>query len=265
MLRTEIKGVVSNLRKMLRRADAARSVVQGTMQVLRIVAEDAARRLGSNPKLVRRAVGGPDETHAPLVSGQLVADVAWSSGKPEKVIVEAVDKLGKSSLTSFGMLQLHEEAMLLHVGLLKEIIGDLGHHYDAHDYQINEMAHNPTKSPTQPLQGSYAFHDGKMRYCYEATHEALSIAEDRSDAARVALLKAMAAAQDARSELESRKGAVQVAVRDARRKQHKQWVAGRFGKFGSTDKRVTDPALRRVHHTPESQPDHQWPASSVRV
>ena len=154
LLRTEIKGVVTNLTKQHRRVDNARAVVQGTMRMLQVVAADAAKRLGQNPYLVKRSVGGPDETHAPLVSGQLVPDVAWSSGKPEKVIVEAVSKLGQSSLSSLSMLAIHEEAMLTHVGLLEEIIGDLNHHYECHDFQINEMAHNPTTSPTRPLQGA---------------------------------------------------------------------------------------------------------------
>ena len=43
----------------------------------------------------------------------------------------------------------------------------------------------------------------------------------------------------------------------------KQWLAKRHGNFGSSDKRVTDPALRKVHHTPESQPEHQWAASAT--
>ena len=185
--------------------------------------------------------------------------MAWSSGQPEKVIVEAVTKLGKSSLTSVGMLVMHEEAMLIHCELLEEIISDLNEHYQAHDTQLAELSKNPTRPPSQPLAGSYVHHDGKKRFMYDTTHDALAIAENRQDAARGAMFKALAAAQEARAELESRRSAVAVAVRDARRKQHKSWVAGRYGNFGSTDARITDPATRKVHHTPESTPAHQWP------
>lgn len=54
-----------------RRIDQARCIVQGTMQMLQLVSDDAAKRLKQNPKLCKRATGGPDETHAPIVMGQL--------------------------------------------------------------------------------------------------------------------------------------------------------------------------------------------------
>ena len=46
-------------------------MVQGTMKMLQLVSDDAEKRLKQNPKLCKRATGGPDETRAPIVMGQL--------------------------------------------------------------------------------------------------------------------------------------------------------------------------------------------------
>ena len=178
---------------------------------------------------------------------------------PEKVIVEAVSKLAKSSEDSYEMLEEHEQLVITHIGLLDEMIRDLTDHHTAHDKCINFLSKNPSSPPPLQLQGSY--HQGKWEY--DPTHDALAIAADREDAARITMLRCLKATQERAPRSERRKSAVQIAVRSARSKQHKNWVAGKFGNFGSSDARVTDPAKRKVHHTPESTPDHQWPVECL--
>lgn len=255
-LRVELHHVIVGLRKMQYRVDQARVIVQGTRAMLRATADESFLRLKQNPQLAKKAACAASFTPPALTNGQMTKDDAWSSGVPEKVIVEAVSKLAKSSETSFEMLEEHEALTIQHVGLLDQMITDLTDHHKAHDVCIRSLSLNPSSPPPLTLQGSY--HMGKWEY--EPTHDALSIAADREDAARITMLRCLKATQSARSELERRKSAVQVAVRSARAKQHKDWVSRKFGNFGSSDARTTDPAKRKVHHTPESTPDHQWPA-----
>jgi hypothetical protein len=254
-LRTELRHSITGVRKMESRVRQALSIVQGTMKMLQATSDDSHRRLEQNPKMVKRASSAPDFTPPALTSGQLKAEVAWSTGTPERGVVGAVTNLANSSDTSFKVLSSHEAEMLRTIDVLGETAAGLSELHAVHDASIEELAKCKTTPPLVSPPGS--FQRGKWSF---GANDALALAENHVDCARISMMKCLGACQNARSALGAKKCAVQVAVRDARSKTHAQWVSGRFGKFGSTGERDTDPATRRLVHTPESMPEHQWPA-----
>ena len=274
LLHREMKNVRATLEKMHRRVDGALCVVQGTMNQLENAMRDAQIRIGQNPQLVRRSFGGTDKTTAPMVNGQLLADAAWASGKPEKLIVDALSELSAAAIRSLKLLAPHEAGLATHLERLSEITEDLDEHHDAHGSQLAEAASNPMASPSMPLAGSYVSASpsratnkfgSTLTFKYVATSDALSLAEERLSTAQRAVHLALEAQRESRADHEARRTSLQVAVREARHRQQKAFRARRYGKFGTTDRRVTDPTRRKLPHTPETSIEHHWPTTTQVV
>lgn len=147
-------------------------------------------------------------------------------------------------------------------------------HESARDTAIESVAANPMQLLRRPLSDNN-------------THFALEMASAREDAARRAMLNALAMVRERQTELAERRRAVQWTVRSARDRESaersrsnatrrdapaqrqrarsarartpspERFLAGRFG--SSEELRVTDPARRRMPITPETCAEHEWP------
>jgi hypothetical protein len=165
-----------------------------------------------------------------------------------------------------------KEKVIKQMGECQEIKAILESHRDMRDSLFDPVLSNPViktsvlyqkMNPMAPLtlpldDKNMGSEIGRLPSPYNPSskmtgHEATEVAAEREDGARDAINKALRAVRDARTELNSRKSALQISVRTAREIVVKQRRAITTGNFGSSEERNTDPATRKTALNPEDE------------
>lgn len=212
-LRHELGQIITNTAKMMTRVEQAHLITEGTIADMGRSAKCSRESLVRNSRAMRNAM----HTH-------------------NKPINEALTKLAESSEKAVAELARHEASLRTHLGLLAEICSDLDEHRAAREAQLSAV-------------GTQA--DGGTKLSDANSHAAINIASQREDAARSACMGALKSVRLAQAGLQTRKSALQLAVRRSRETQVRQAKAKQTGNFGSTGERVTDPASRKLPSSPD--------------
>ena len=85
----------------------------------------------------------------------------------------------------------------------------------------------------------------------DGAHAAIHRAGVEEDSARTACQVAFKITETARSKLARRRSEMFLAMKHARQVNNEKDFARRKGNFGSTGSRITDPATRKMHLTPD--------------
>ena len=194
------------------------------------------------------------------------------NGVANKPIVTELEKLRDSASRMAAELVPFKEKVIKQMGECQEIKAILESHRDMRDSLFDPVLSNPViktsvlyqkMNPMAPLtlpldDKNMGSEIGRLPSPYNPSakmtgHEATEVAAEREDGARDAINKALRAVRDARTELNSRKSALQISVRAAREIVVKQRRAINTGNFGSSEERNTDPATRKMALNPEDE------------
>jgi len=212
-IKMELEMVITNCVKMDERVQLTLSIVTGAIEEMVAAAKSAHDAMEKNAKTLAKPEAKP-----------LVDALKEMAGHSERAETSLRTTLGE--VTSFR-------------GMLTEIMDDLREHHRVRVTALSLVGENAMMPPANQLN------DANSR-------AAILIAGQREDVARQSCTKALKQVRSMRSDLELRRSKMRLAMthqRDAKVKRDKEI---RLGNFGSTGARVTDPASRKLHTTPET-------------